>query len=180
MAVDINVIWCGNNWSYLVIGNVAVFNTMRSRQNGGHFTDDILQLIVLYANCFIHIQTSHYDDVIMTTIASQITSRTSVYSTVYSDPDQRKHQSSASLAFVWGTHRDRWIPRTKGQLRGKCVHLMASSWLEFWRTDDMCHYLMQWCPHSVLTHMYITRLRWIILRMLLSTGEWMAMNVNYV
>ena len=69
----------------------------------------------------------HYDDVIMTTIASQITSRTSVYSTVYSDPDQRKHQSSASLAFVWGIHRDRWIPRTKGQLRGKCFHLMTSS-----------------------------------------------------
>ena len=39
---------------------------------------------------------------------------------------QRKHQSSASLAFVRGIHRDRWIPRTKGQLRGKCFHLMTS------------------------------------------------------
>ena len=39
----------------------------------------------------------------------------------------KKHQSSASLAFVWGIHRDRWIPRTKGQLRGKCFHLMTSS-----------------------------------------------------
>ena len=55
----------------------------------------------------------HHNDVIMTTIASQITSLTAVYSTVYSDADQRKHQSSASLAFVWGIHRDRWIPRTK-------------------------------------------------------------------
>ena len=54
----------------------------------------------------------------MGAIASQITSLTIVYSTVYSDADQRKHQSSASLAFVWGIHRDRWIPRTKGQLRG--------------------------------------------------------------
>ena len=70
----------------------------------------------------------HYTDVIMTTIASQITSLTVVYSTVYSDADQRKHQCSASLAFVWGIHRDRWIPRTKGQLRGKCFHLMTSSW----------------------------------------------------
>ena len=61
----------------------------------------------------------HYIDVIMTTMASQITSFTVVYSTVYSDADQRKHQSSASLAFVWGIHRDRWIPRTKDQLRGK-------------------------------------------------------------
>ena len=47
----------------------------------------------------------HYDDVTMGTIASQITSLTIVYSTVYSDADQRKHQSSASLAFVWGIHR---------------------------------------------------------------------------
>ena len=47
----------------------------------------------------------HYDDVIMSTIASQITSLTIVYSTVYSGADQSKHQSSASLAFMWGIHR---------------------------------------------------------------------------
>ena len=64
----------------------------------------------------------------MSSIASQITSLTIVYSTGYSGADQRKHQSSASLAFAWGIHRDRWIPRTKGQLRGKCFHLMTSSW----------------------------------------------------
>ena len=72
---------------------------------------------------------THNDDVIMTTMASQITSLAVVYSSVYSDADQRKHQSSASLAFVWGIHRDRWIPRTKDQLRGKCFHLMTSSWI---------------------------------------------------
>ena len=65
----------------------------------------------------------------MTTMASQITSLTIVYLTVYSDADQRKHQSSTSLVFVWGIHRDRWIPRTKGKSRGKCFHLMTSSWL---------------------------------------------------
>ena len=47
----------------------------------------------------------HYGDVIMGTMASQITSLTIVYSTVYSDADQRKHQSSTSLAFVRGIHR---------------------------------------------------------------------------
>ena len=47
----------------------------------------------------------HYDDVIMNTLASQITSLAIVYSIVYSDADQRKHQSSASLAFVRGIHR---------------------------------------------------------------------------
>ena len=41
----------------------------------------------------------------MGAIASQITSLTIVYPTVYSDADQRKHQSSASLAFVRGVHR---------------------------------------------------------------------------
>ena len=61
------------------------------------------------------LEISHYIDVIMTTMASEITSLTVVYSTIYSDTNQRKHKSSASLAFVWGIHRDRWIPRTKGQ-----------------------------------------------------------------
>ena len=50
--------------------------------------------------CFVH-----YNDVIMGAIASQITSLATVYSIVYSDADQRKHQSSASLAFVRGIHR---------------------------------------------------------------------------
>ena len=47
----------------------------------------------------------HYNDVIMSLFASQITSLTIVYSTVYSDADQRKHQSAAPLAFVRGIHR---------------------------------------------------------------------------
>ena len=41
----------------------------------------------------------------MGAIASQITSLTIAYSTVYSDADLRKHQSSASLAFARGIHR---------------------------------------------------------------------------
>ena len=48
---------------------------------------------------------NHYNDVIMGRIASQIASLTIVSSTVYSGADQRKHQSSASLAFVRGIHR---------------------------------------------------------------------------
>ena len=47
----------------------------------------------------------YYNDVIMGTIASLITSLIIVYSTVYSDAVQRNHQSSASLAFVWGIRR---------------------------------------------------------------------------
>ena len=37
---------------------------------------------------------------------------TIVYSTVYSDADQRKHQSSPSLAFVGEFTGNRLIPRT--------------------------------------------------------------------
>ena len=87
-------------------------------------------------------QFHHYNDVIMTTVVSQITSLTVLYPTVYLDADQRKHQSSASLAFVWGIHRDRWIPRTKGQLRKKCFHLITLSWqtiFELW-VDFNCHF----------------------------------------
>ena len=41
----------------------------------------------------------------MGAMASQITSLTIVYSTIYWGADKKKHQSSASLAFVWGIHR---------------------------------------------------------------------------
>ena len=47
----------------------------------------------------------HYNDVIMSTMASKFTSLTIVSSTVYWGADQRKHQSSASLAFTMGIHR---------------------------------------------------------------------------
>ena len=47
----------------------------------------------------------HYNDGIMSAMASQIGSLAIVCSTVYSGTDQRKHQSSASLAFVRGIHR---------------------------------------------------------------------------
>ena len=77
---------------------------------------------------------THYCGVIMDTMASQITRLTIVYSTVYSEADQRKHRSSASLAFVCEELTgDRGIPRANGQLRGKCFHLMTSSWcMPYW------------------------------------------------
>ena len=47
----------------------------------------------------------HYSDVAMSMMASQITSVAIVYSIVCSGADQRKHQSSTSLAFVREIHR---------------------------------------------------------------------------
>ena len=62
-------------------------------------------MYLLYSLATTLLGAHHYSDVIMTTIVSQITSLTIVYSTVYSGADQSKHQSSASLAFVRGIHR---------------------------------------------------------------------------
>ena len=47
----------------------------------------------------------HYNDVIMSMVASQITSFTIVYSSIYSGANQREYQNSASLAVVRGIHR---------------------------------------------------------------------------
>ena len=59
------------------------------------------------ALCLSVLLAIHYSDVIMGTMSSQITSLMIVYSTIYSGADQRKHQISASLAFVRGIH---WWP----------------------------------------------------------------------
>ena len=72
--------------------------------------------------------TVHYNDVIMGTIPSQITSLTIVYSTVYSGADQRKHQSSVSLAFVRRIHRGPVNFPHKRPVTRKYFHLMTSSW----------------------------------------------------
>ena len=79
------------NYIDLITGDVQASSWMRNK------------LVFMY----IHLQSGiiHYGDVTMNAMASQITSLTIVYSTVYSDADQSKHQSSASLAFVWGIHR---------------------------------------------------------------------------
>ena len=81
---------------------------MESAENQG-----VLSLSELIMRCYMCIKhqrllviwSTHYSDVIMGAMASQITSLTSVYSTVNSGADQRKHQNSASLAFVRGIHR---------------------------------------------------------------------------
>ena len=69
-------------WIYTYIYNVASVNSMA-----------------------VGMRSWHYNDVIMSVMVSQITSLMIVYSTFYSGEDQRKHQSSTSLAFVWRIHR---------------------------------------------------------------------------
>ena len=85
-----------------------------------------------------------YSDVIMGRMTSQITSLTIVYSTVYSGANQRKHLSSALLAFVRGIHRspvnlpDKW-PATRK---------MFSIW---WRLHILFTNLGLKCP-SLIPH----------------------------
>ena len=82
----------------------------------------------------------HYTDVIMGTVASQITI---VYSTVYSGADQRKHQSSASLAFVWGSHRGPVNSPHKGPVTQKVFPfddvIMVTSW-HMLSTEHVSHH----------------------------------------
>ena len=74
-------------------------------KNGCAFTQILLKFV-------------HYNYVIIT-MASQITSLTTVYSTFYSGADQRKHQSSASLAFLRWIHRWSVNSPHKGQVTRK-------------------------------------------------------------
>ena len=86
----------------------------------------------------------HYIDVIIGTIASQITSLAIVYSTVYSGADQRKQQISASLAFVWGIHRGsvnslhKW-PVTRKMLPFDDV-IMSGGWRKLTHCDLLTPY----------------------------------------
>ena len=68
-------------------------------------------------------------DVIMSAMASQITSLTIVNSTVYSAVDLRKHQSSVSLAFVRGIYR--WAVNSPHKGPGNAEN--ASIW---WRHHE--------------------------------------------
>ena len=63
-------------------------------------SDIYLILIAYYTGWSSQDVVLHYSDVIMSVMASQITSLMIVYSTFY-----WKHQSSASLALVWGIHQ---------------------------------------------------------------------------
>ena len=95
------------------------FNSLYGVQTGPGFGSYLLKSWLLAV---------YYDDVIMGAMASQITSLTIVHSTVYSDADQRKHQNSASLAFVRGIQRGLVNSLHKWPVTGKCFHLMTSSW----------------------------------------------------
>ena len=73
---------------------------------------------------------NHYSDITIITMAHQITGIPTVCLITCSGAHQRKHQSSASPAFVRAIHQwqeIRWISLTKGLWRGKYFLLMKAS-----------------------------------------------------
>ena len=104
--IDIKVVWrqIARNPTWLIWGD----------------TTRALNMFVIHINMILaSTSKQHYSDVIMGTIASQITSLTIVYLAVYSGADQRKHQSSTLLAFVRGIHRSPVISPHKGPVTRK-------------------------------------------------------------
>ena len=83
--------------------NSTVENLAVMVLNGSFYSAVILKRNIHFNSVFA--LKNHYDDVTMSPMASQITGLTIVYLPVYSGANQRKHRSSASLAFVRGIHR---------------------------------------------------------------------------
>ena len=89
-----------------------------------------LTSMVVWYRWFSH--AAHYCDVMMGSMASQIT--TIVYSTVHSGTDQSRHQSIASLAFVRGIHR--W-PVNSPHKRASNAENVSISWRHHGWTCDI-------------------------------------------
>ena len=95
-----------NLYAFFVVSLERVFNK-RSSYWWSEIRCDITVMLIQcifgggasYINCAVYHIEYDYSDVIMSSMASQIISLTIVCTTVYSDADQRKHQSSTSLAF---------------------------------------------------------------------------------
>ena len=88
----------------------------------------------------------HHNDVIMSAMAFKIPSLAIVYSTVYSGVDQRKHQSSASLAFVRGIHRSPVNSPHNGPVTRKMIGL------RLWR---ICQGYDRQLPVTDMSHHFI-------------------------
>ena len=101
----------------------------------------------------------HYNDVTMGAIASQITSLTIVYLTDYSGADKRKHESSASLAFVLGIHRGpvnsphKWpVTRKMFPFDDVIMENIVDGWRNShpWCNKICCNWVLNYCGVSVI------------------------------
>ena len=93
-AQKVSLLWRHHDWDYTMSWSFAI-PVFQGLWFAIHFCWLIYPL---------YLGTTTIGDVTMSAMASQISSLTIVYSTIYSGVDQRKYQSSASLAFVLGIH----------------------------------------------------------------------------
>ena len=126
--------------------------------------------------------------------ASQITSLTIVYSTVYSDADQIKHQSPASLAFVRRIHRGPANSPHKCPVKRKMfpfddVIMASQHWLNEtkrhqWPVDSRTNRQNRQRKWSTLAHVtacfltapsHYQNQRWLII----SNVQWHSSEGNY-
>ena len=87
---------------------------------------------------------NHYSDVTIDAMASQITGASIVDWIVSSCADQRKHQSSPSLAFARGIHRSPVNSPHKRPVTRKMFHLMTSSYCPACRTTLVAKQDFEW------------------------------------
>ena len=92
--------FCHDNKSYLNL-------KQKLQKMYESFVDCWQNISASFVSLFSAKNALHYSDVIMSAMVSKITSASIAYSTVCSGAEQRKHQSSTSLAFVRGIH---WWP----------------------------------------------------------------------
>ena len=89
-----NCCWLLATWGQVWV-HISCNRTCQHCKHGDH----------IWVFSLIGFHLAHYNDVTMGSMASHITSLLIVYSAVYSGADERKHQSSASLAFERGIQR---------------------------------------------------------------------------
>ena len=102
----------------------------------------------------------HQSDVIISTMVSQITSLTIVYSTIRSSRDQRKHQSSASLALVrrihrWPANSPHKEPVTRKMLQFDDVIMFICNWETTGVCTDFDSYTL-WTYYAKQRLLYLT------------------------
>ena len=106
---------------------------------------------------------THYNDAKISVVASQITSLTIIYTTVYSGTDQRKHQSSASLAFARGIHRWPVNSPHKGQWRGALMFSSICAWINGWVNNREAGDLRRHRGHNDVTVMFYFSLWFMVI-----------------
>ena len=96
----------------------------------------------------------NYIDVIMSALTSQIASASIVCTAVCLGADQRKHQSSASLAFMRGIHR--WP--VDSPHKGPVTRILSIWWR--YRVFTQCAWERRWPAMPVTTPMLLPARSW--------------------